>query len=159
MIKTGLGWDLHRLEEGRPLILGGVHVDSPLGSVAHSDGDALIHAVIDALLGACSLSDIGTYFPDTDEKYRNISSLELLGMTMELVEKSGFRVVNVDSNVVLQSPRLSPYIPQMRAVLSTALGLEEGCVSVKAKTAEHILMELGQGRAVMTQAVVLVETL
>lgn len=156
-MRIGNGWDLHRLEEGRTLVLGGVEIESPKGAVAHSDGDALIHAMIDALLGAAGLADIGTYFPDTDPTYKDIDSRVLLRMTNDLVREKDYDIVNFDTTIVLQSPKLAPYIPLMKEALSEALDLDEECIGIKAKTAEHILGELGTGDAVMASAVVLLE--
>ncbi|MCR5760903.1 MAG: 2-C-methyl-D-erythritol 2,4-cyclodiphosphate synthase [Sphaerochaetaceae bacterium] len=156
-MRIGNGWDLHRLEEGRTLVLGGVEIESPKGAVAHSDGDALIHAMIDALLGAAGLADIGTYFPDTDPTYKDIDSRVLLRMTNDLVREKDYDIVNFDTTIVLQSPKLAPYIPLMKEALSEALDLDEDCIGIKAKTAEHILGELGTGDAVMASAVVLLE--
>lgn len=156
-MRIGNGWDLHRLEEGRTLVLGGVEIESPKGAVAHSDGDALIHAMIDALLGAAGLADIGTYFPDTDPTYKDIDSRVLLRMTNDLVREKDYDIVNFDTTIVLQSPKLAPYIPLMKEALSEALDLDKDCIGIKAKTAEHILGELGTGDAVMASAVVLLE--
>ncbi|MCR4676270.1 MAG: 2-C-methyl-D-erythritol 2,4-cyclodiphosphate synthase [Sphaerochaetaceae bacterium] len=157
-MRIGSGWDLHSLEINRPLILGGVEIeDSPRGAVAHSDGDALIHAMIDALLGAAGLEDIGTYFPDTDPTYKDIDSRVLLRMTNDLVREKDYDIVNFDTTIVLQSPKLSKYIPLMKEALAEALDLDPSCIGIKAKTAEHILGELGESKAVMTFATVLLE--
>ncbi len=156
MNRVGTGWDIHALVEGRPLVLGGVNVDSPKGCLGHSDGDALIHAVIDSILGACALDDIGTLFPDTDEQYKGISSRILLSKVMEIVHAKGYRIVNVDTTVVLQSPKLGPYKEEIRRTMSDLLGVEQSAFSVKAKTAEHMLGELGRGDAVVCQSVCLV---
>lgn len=158
MIRIGTGWDIHPLTEGRDLVLGGVVIDSPKGCAGHSDGDALLHAIIDAMLGAAGLEDIGTQFPDTDETYRGISSLTLLRAAHDLIRENGFNVVNIDSTVILQRPKLAPYRNEMCIRIANALDLDEDCVSVKAKTAEHMLGELGEGNAVMAQAAVLVES-
>lgn len=156
MNRVGTGWDIHALVEGRPLVLGGVNVDSPKGCLGHSDGDALIHAVIDSILGACAMDDIGTLFPDTDEQYKGISSRILLSKVMEIVHAKGYRIVNVDATVVLQSPKLGPYKEEIRRTMSDLLGVEQSAFSVKAKTAEHMLGELGRGDAVVCQSVCLV---
>lgn len=153
--RVGTGWDIHPLVENRPLILGGVTVPSGLGCSGHSDGDALVHAIIDALLGACGLEDIGTFFPDTDPAYNGINSMVLLSRTLEIVRKEGFIPVNVDSTVILQSPKLMPYKSLMKKTLAQAMELDESCVCVKAKTAERMLGELGTGKAVECQASVL----
>ena len=156
MIKVGTGWDIHALVRDRDLVLGGVKIDSPKGCLGHSDGDALIHAVIDSILGACGLDDIGTLFPDTDPKYKDIASTELLSQVMNLVRSRGINVVNVDTTVILQSPKLGPFKPEIRKVMSKLLGVDESCFSVKAKTAEHMLGELGSGDAVICQSICLV---
>lgn len=157
MSRIGTGWDIHALVEGRPLILGGVSIESKKGCLGHSDGDALIHAVIDSILGACGLGDIGTLFPDTDPKYKGISSKVLLSTVMENVSSKGFKIVNVDTTVILQSPKLGPYKDEIRRCMANLLGIAEDCFSVKAKTAEHMLGELGSGDAVVCQAICLVD--
>ena len=157
MSRIGTGWDIHALVEGRPLILGGVSIESKKGCLGHSDGDALIHAVIDSILGACCLGDIGTLFPDTDPKYKGISSKTLLSEVMEKVRSKGFKIVNVDTTVILQSPKLGPYKDEIRRCMAKQLGIAEDCFSVKAKTAEHMLGELGSGDAVVCQAVCLID--
>ena len=157
MSRIGTGWDIHALVEGRPLILGGVSIESKKGCLGHSDGDALIHAVIDSILGACCLGDIGTLFPDTDPKYKGISSKILLSEVIEKVRSKGFKIVNVDTTVILQSPKLGPYKDEIRRCLANLLGIAEDCFSVKAKTAEHMLGELGSGDAVVCQAVCLID--
>lgn len=154
-VRVGTGWDLHRLEEGRNLVVGGVSIPSPKGSVAHSDGDVLIHAIIDAMLGAAGMDDIGTLFPDTDPSYCGADSAELLSQVVNAVASRGFHVCNLDTTVVLQSPKLGPYKDAIRERLASLLGVEPFCVGVKAKTAEGILGELGTGSAIMAQAVVL----
>ena len=157
MNRVGTGWDIHALVEGRTLVLGGVKMESPKGCLGHSDGDALIHAVIDSILGACGLDDIGTLFPDTDLKYEGISSKVLLSKVMDLVQSKGFHVVNVDTTVILQSPKLGPYKEEIRRTMSQLLGVDLSAFSVKAKTAEHMLGELGTGDAVVCQSACLVE--
>lgn len=154
-VRVGTGWDLHRLEEGRNLVVGGVSIPSPKGSVAHSDGDVLIHAIIDAMLGAAGMDDIGTLFPDTDPSYCGADSAELLSQVVNAVASRGFHVCNLDTTVVLQSPKLGPYKVAIRERLASLLGVEPSSVGVKAKTAEGILGELGTGSAIMAQAVVL----
>ena len=154
MTRIGLGYDIHRLKEGEELILGGVKVPAPLGTVGHSDADALIHAVIDAMLGAAALGDIGEHFPPSDPVYRGISSRELLKKTGFMIREKGYEVGNIDAVVVLQEPPLSPYKRRMRANLAADLGINIDAVSIKAKTKER-LDAAGEGRAVEAQAVVL----
>ena len=156
-MRVGTGWDLHKLAAGRKLVLGGVVIPSEKGCVGHSDGDALIHAVVDALLGSCGLEDIGTLFPDTDPAYKDISSAVLLNQVVSKIKALGFNICNVDTTVILQTPKLGPYKAQMKERLASLLGLEVDSVGVKAKTAEGVLSEVGQGDAVIAQAVVLVE--
>jgi len=156
-MRVGTGWDIHPLVEGRDLILGGVEIENSKGCAGHSDGDALLHAIIDAMLGAAGLEDIGTQFPDTDPSYKDISSLTLLRVAHDLVRESGYNVVNVDSTIILQSPKLAHYKNEMCRIIASALDLDEDCVSVKAKTAEHMLCELGRSDAVVAQAAVLLE--
>ncbi|HEX8299220.1 MAG TPA: 2-C-methyl-D-erythritol 2,4-cyclodiphosphate synthase [Rubricoccaceae bacterium] len=135
-MRIGHGYDVHRLVVGRPLILGGVTVPSDLGLDGHSDADVLTHAVIDALLGAAALGDIGSHFPDTDEAWRGADSLDLLSTVVTRLGDAGFRVGNVDATVCLQRPKLRPYIDAMRERLAAGLGVETGRVSVKATTGE-----------------------
>jgi 2-C-methyl-D-erythritol 2,4-cyclodiphosphate synthase len=136
MIRTGLGYDCHRLVEGRPLILGGVRLEHETGLHGHSDADVLTHAIIDALLGAAALGDIGQHFPDTDERWRGADSLKLLSAVVELLASSGFAVVNVDATVVIERPKLAPVREEIRARLAGALGLAAEYVSVKATRGE-----------------------
>lgn len=135
-MRIGIGYDVHRLVEGRPLILGGVEVPHERGLLGHSDADALAHAIIDALLGAAALGDIGQHFPDTDPAWRGADSLRLLEAVVGLVEQAGYRVGNVDATVVLQRPKLRPHLEAMRANLARALKVDVGQVSVKATTGE-----------------------
>jgi 2-C-methyl-D-erythritol 2,4-cyclodiphosphate synthase len=154
--RIGIGNDVHRLAPGRKLILGGVHILFDKGPVGHSDGDALIHATCDALLGAAALGDIGHHFPDTSPKWRNASSLVFLRQVGRLLDEAGYAIVNVDATVGLERPKLAPYIPRMRKKLAQALGLKPQQVSVKAKTGEG-LDAVGQGVAVRADAVALIE--
>ncbi len=135
--RIGQGYDLHRLIPSKPLLLGGIQIDSPVGSEAHSDGDVLLHALIDALLGACGLGDIGDHFPPSDDRYKGISSVALLRLVLPLITQAGFQVVNLDSTIFLEKPKLGPYKAQIRAQLAELFGLPLDCVSVKAKTAEQ----------------------
>jgi 2-C-methyl-D-erythritol 2,4-cyclodiphosphate synthase len=155
-VRIGFGYDSHRLITGRALVLGGVHIPGPLGPEAHSDGDALIHALIDALLGACALGDIGRLFPSTDEQYRDISSRILLTRSLGVLSEAGFRPRNLDATILLDSPPLGPYIDQMRGTLSTDTGIPGTAISVKAKTREG-LGSKGSLPAVEAYAVALVE--
>ncbi len=137
-MRIGIGYDVHRLTPGRPLILGGVAVEHPLGLDGHSDADVLAHAIIDALLGAAALGDIGQHFPDTDTEWKGADSLELLAHVSRLIGEAGYAVGNVDAVVVIERPKLRPHIDAMRANLARALGVGTGRVSVKATTGEAI---------------------
>jgi 2-C-methyl-D-erythritol 2,4-cyclodiphosphate synthase len=137
-VRTGIGWDSHRLVAGRPLILGGVEIESELGLEGHSDADVLTHAVIDALLGAAGLDDIGTHFPDNDERWRGADSLELLRGCVALLAEHGLRVGNVDATVLIERPKVGPHRAQMRENLAAAIGVAPGAVNVKATTGEGI---------------------
>jgi 2-C-methyl-D-erythritol 2,4-cyclodiphosphate synthase len=154
-IRIGIGNDLHRLVPGRKLILGGVRVPFEKGPAGHSDGDALAHAICDALLGAAALGDIGRHFPNTSPKWRAVSSLLFLGQVRKLLQNAGYAIVNVDATVGLERPRLSPHIPRMQKKLAQALGLDPGQVSVKAKTGEGV-DAIGRGEAVRADAVALI---
>lgn len=153
-MRIGMGYDIHRLGQGRPLILGGVRIDYDWGLEGHSDADVLFHAVGDALLGALALGDLGGHFPDTDSKYRGISSATLLAQVVKLVSAQGYKIHNVDTVVVAQRPRLSTYIPEMRRNLAEVLLADIGSVSVKAKTSEH-LGALGRGEGIAAHVVCL----
>lgn len=155
-MRIGTGWDLHRLKEGRKLMIGGVDIPYSLGQEAHSDGDVLIHAVIDAILGAAALGDIGTHFPPSDAQYKDISSLLLLEETVELLTEAGYRIINLDAIVILQEPKLKPYIGNIREKLAEALTLNIDRISVKAKTKEK-MDATGEGKAVESIASVLIE--
>lgn len=155
-IRVGQGVDLHRLIEGKPLKIAGVLVDSPIGSDGHSDGDAVLHAVIDALLGATGLGDIGDHFPPGDPRFKDIDSLILLEKTLAMVRENGWAPINIDVTVLLETPKLSPYKQPMREVLSNALGMDLSCISLKAKTAEG-LGAIGSREAYGATVIVLVE--
>jgi 2-C-methyl-D-erythritol 2,4-cyclodiphosphate synthase len=155
-IRTGLGWDSHRIAPGRPLILGGVTVPSDFGLEGHSDADVLAHAVTDAILGAAALGDIGMHFPDSDPRWKGADSLEFLRQARQLVEEKGFRIVNVDSTILLERPKLKDYREAIRRSLSDTLGLDPVQVSVKFKTAERV-GPVGEGRSAESQAVVTLE--
>jgi 2-C-methyl-D-erythritol 2,4-cyclodiphosphate synthase len=154
MFRIGIGNDTHRLVAGRPLILGGVSVESDRGSQGHSDGDALTHALIDAILGALCEGDIGIHFPDSDQQWKDANSLELLARVVWLAKERGFEVVNADATVMIEKPRLREYRASMRENLAKTMNADVSCVSVKAKTAEG-LDAVGKGEAVMAQAIVL----
>ena len=155
-MRIGHGYDVHPFEAGRPLILGGVGVESERGLAGHSDGDAAVHAIIDALLGAAALGDIGTHFPSNDEHWRNANSLDLLKQTVILVASAGYALVNVDATIVAQAPRIAPRIADMRAVLARALGAEVGAVSIKATTTDG-LGAIGREEGIAVYAVALIE--
>jgi 2-C-methyl-D-erythritol 2,4-cyclodiphosphate synthase len=153
-LRVGLGNDLHRLAARRKLILGGVRIPFDKGPVGHSDGDALAHAICDALLGAASLGDIGCYFPNTSPRWRNASSLRFLRQTRKMLDFAGLTIVNVDSTIGLERPKLASYIPRMQKKLAAALGVKPEQVSIKAKTGEG-LDAVGRGEAVRADAIVL----
>ncbi len=155
-IRTGLGWDVHRIADGRPLILGGVTVASDFGLEGHSDADVLAHAVTDAILGAAALGDIGMHFPDTDPRWKGCDSLVFLRHAQELALEKGYHLVNVDSTVILERPKLKDYRLPIREKLAATLGLELDRVSVKFKTAEKV-GPVGEGRSAEAQAVVTLE--
>lgn len=155
-MRIGHGYDAHRLVEGRPLILGGVVVPHDKGLLGHSDADVLVHAVIDALIGGAGLGDIGRHFPPSDNAYKDISSILLLEKTAELIDAAGYKVVNIDSTIVCESPRLSPHIPLMIMNISKALRMAEGGVNVKAKTEEGLGFT-GTGAGIAAHAVALLE--
>jgi 2-C-methyl-D-erythritol 2,4-cyclodiphosphate synthase len=157
MFRIGIGNDTHRLTRGRQLVLGGVHVDSELGADGHSDADALAHAITDAILGALCEDDLGVHFPDRDPRWKDADSLELLARVVWLAGERGFHIVNVDATVMLEQPKLRPYIAEMREKLSQTLSADVKCVSVKAKTGEG-LDAVGEGLAISAQAIVLLES-
>lgn len=156
MFRIGIGNDTHKLIDGRPLMLGGVQIESERGGEGHSDADALLHAITDALLGALCEGDIGTHFPDNDAQWKDAKSLQLLSRVATLAHERGFQVVNIDATIMLETPKLRPYILSMREKIAEALSVELSCVSVKAKTGEG-LDAVGQGLAVSAQAVILLE--
>lgn len=155
MYRIGIGYDLHRLVHGRRLVLGGVDIPFHLGAAGHSDGDGLIHAVIDALLGAAAAGDIGGHFPDTDPRWKDVRSADLLARVMEIVREKGFEVVNVDVIVIAEAPRLGPYHGAIRDVLCPILGIAPSDLGVKAKTAEG-LGPVGGGEAIVCHAAALI---
>jgi len=155
-IRTGLGWDVHRIASGRPMILGGITIACEFGLEGHSDADVLAHAITDAILGAAALGDIGMHFPDSDPKWKGCDSLVFLRHARELAEGRGFHIVNVDSTVILERPKLKDHRLPIRDRLAAALGLDLDRVSVKFKTAEKV-GPVGEGRSAEAQAIVTLE--
>ena len=153
--RIGHGYDVHRLVECRDLILGGVHIPHHLGLLGHSDADVVLHAISDALLGACALGDIGKHFPDTDEEYRGADSLVLLACVKELISNAGYKIGNVDATIIAQAPKLAPFIPQMRLNIARALEIELDTVSIKATTEEHLGFT-GEEKGISAHAVCLI---
>ncbi len=153
---VGIGYDAHRLISGRKLVLGGVDIPYEMGLEAHSDGDVLVHAVMDSLLGACGLGDIGIHFPDSDAKYKDVSSIKLLIEVRKIMEKNGFRPVNVDAVIVAQAPRISPHSELMKVNIAEALALSPARVNIKATTTEKMGFE-GRGEGISAQAIAAVE--
>lgn len=152
MMRVGIGYDVHRLVPKRELILGGVEISHHLGLLGHSDADVLTHAIIDAILGAAALGDIGTHFPDTDARYEGMDSLVFLRDIAAKIRQFGYEIGNVDSTVVAQRPKLAPYIPQMRATLAQTLGIAVGQIGIKATTSEGLGI-VGEEKAIVAQAV------
>jgi len=153
VFRTGQGWDVHRLARNRPLILGGVAIPSEFGLEGHSDADVLSHAITDAILGAAALGDIGMHFPDTDPRWKGAGSLLFLAHARDLVEGSGYRIVNVDSTVILERPKLKEYREEIRRQLATTLRVELDGISVKFKTAEKV-GPVGEGQSAEAHAIV-----
>ncbi len=156
MFRVGLGYDIHELTTGRDLIIGGVKITHEKGLLGHSDADVLIHAIIDAMLGALALADIGTLFPDTDKKYKNIDSTILLKKVYEKIIEKGWRIVNIDSNIIAQEPKMMPYIPKMKEVLCQILEIEPDELSIKAKTNEK-MDAVGQNLAIEAHAIIMLK--
>ena len=157
-MRIGNGYDVHKLVEGRRLILGGVDVPYEKGLLGHSDADVLIHAIMDALLGACALGDIGKLFPDNDAEFKDISSILLLKKVAEVLKRENYTIINIDSIVAAQKPKLAPYIQEMRSNIADALEIPVDCVSVKATTTEHLGFE-GRGEGISSYAVCLLENI
>ena len=155
-MRIGFGYDVHRFAENRDLWIGGIKIPHSKGLLGHADADVLIHAICDALLGAAALGDIGKHFPDTDPNYKGIDSKILLTETARLITKAGYKIMNIDSTIALQAPKIAPYIEQMRITLSSLLEIETGQVSVKATTTEKLGFE-GRQEGVSAYAVVLLE--
>ena len=158
MSRVGFGFDVHKLTEGRKLILGGVEIPSEKGLLGHSDADVLLHAICDALLGAAALGDIGKHFPDTDPKYKGISSLELLKHVGQLIKENGYSIVNIDSTLVLERPKIAPYSDTMKKNIAVALGIGENTVSIKATTNEGMGF-IGVGEGAVAYAVTSIESI
>lgn len=156
-MRIGTGYDVHRLEEGYRLIIGGVEIPYEKGLKGHSDADVLVHAVMDALLGAAALGDIGKLFPDTDERYRGIFSLKLLARVGEVLSENGFRIENIDATIIAQAPKMRPYIDTMRQNMADTLGIDLSQVSVKATTEEHLGFT-GRGEGISAQAAALLSS-
>ena len=156
MYRIGLGYDIHQLCEGRDLIIGGVKIPHTKGLLGHSDADVLIHAVIDAMFGALALGDIGTHFPDTDPKYKGISSLLLLEHANALIKKEGYKINNIDCNIIVQTPKMKPHIPEMQKTLAKALDVDVNLISIKAKTNEHV-DAVGEEKAIEANAIVMLK--
>jgi len=158
MMRIGQGFDVHALVEGRKLVIGGVEIAHAKGLLGHSDADVLLHAICDALLGAAGLGDIGRHFPDSDARYKGIDSRELLRHVANLLAGRSYRVVNVDATIVAQAPRMAPHIGRMVANVAADLGIDAGCVNVKATTTEELGFT-GRGEGIAAQAVCLIESI
>jgi len=152
MFRVGLGYDVHRLVAGRMLVLGGVSIPHDRGCLGHSDADVLLHAICDALLGAAALGDIGRHFPDSDVAYKDISSVTLIDLTRDKIQTAGWKVGNVDCTLVLQEPKIAPYVGEMVAVISSHLKIASNCVSIKATTSEGLGF-IGSGEGVVAYAI------
>lgn len=157
-MRIGMGYDVHRLVEDRELIIGGVKIPFDKGLLGHSDADVLTHAVVDALLGAMGLGDIGTWFPDTSDAYKDIDSFILLREVNNERVKKGYEILNIDATIIAQKPKMLPYIPEMRKKISAALAIDENQVNIKATTTEGLSFE-GEGKGISSQVVVLLKTL
>ena len=153
--RIGIGYDIHKLVENRDLIIGGVKIPYQKGLLGHSDADVLTHAIIDSLLGAASLPDIGTLFPDTDSQYKNADSVELLKIVFKMIKEKGFSIENIDTNIIAQAPKMMPFIPQIKENLSNALNINIENISIKAKTEEQ-LDSVGNKLAIEAQAVAII---
>ena len=155
-LRVGFGFDVHRLDEGQPFFLGGIKIPHTKGAVGHSDADVLIHTICDAILGAADLRDIGFHFPDTDGKYKGIDSKILLKDVMALVRKEGYELANVDATIALQTPKVNPYVPEMKSVLAQTMGVSPGQISIKATTTEKLSF-VGREEGVSAYAVALIQ--
>ena len=156
--RIGMGYDIHRLVEGRDLIIGGIKITHEKGLLGHSDADVLVHAIIDALLGAIALDDNGTIFPDTDPKYKDADSMILLKNVYKKIQEKHYSIINIDSNIIAQNPKMMPYIPKMKETLANSLNLNITDISIKAKTKEK-LDSVGECKAIEANAIVLLEKL
>lgn len=156
MYRIGQGFDIHKLVEGRKLILGGIKLEYEKGLLGHSDADALAHSIIDALFGALALGDIGTHFPDNDPKYKDIDSMVLLKEAYDLVKKEGYVINNLDNTIFAQAPKMKPYIPQIQEKLAQVLEIDKNLISIKAKTMEE-QDSVGEKKAISTQSIVLLK--
>ena len=154
--RIGHGYDVHKLTEGRKLILGGVEIPHTLGLLGHSDADVLVHAIMDAILGAAALGDIGKHFPDTDEKYKGADSLKLMERVRDLIKENGYEISNIDSTVIAQKPKLAPHIETMRENIAKTLNVSKDAVNVKATTTEHLGFE-GRCEGISSHAVCIIE--
>ena len=151
-MRVGIGYDVHALANNRDLYLGGVKIDHEMGLMGHSDADVLVHAIMDAILGAAAMGDIGRHFPDTDDKYKGISSLLLLKRVNEIILENGYKINNIDSIIIAQKPKLSPYISEMQKNIANVLGVDASCINVKATTTEKLGFE-GRQEGISAQAV------
>jgi 2-C-methyl-D-erythritol 2,4-cyclodiphosphate synthase len=155
-LRVGFGFDVHRLDEGQPFFLGGIKIPHTKGAVGHSDADVLIHTICDAILGAADLRDIGFHFPDTDGKYKGIDSKILLKDVMALVRKEGYELSNVDATIALQTPKINPYVPEMKSILAQTMGVTPGQISIKATTTEKLSF-VGREEGISAYAVALIQ--
>ena len=155
-MRIGYGYDVHRLVEGRKLIMGGVEIDYERGLLGHSDADVLLHAVMDSLLGAAALGDIGKHFPDTDERYKGISSIKLLKEVLNLINENNYCIINLDATIIAQKPKMRPYIDRMRENIADVLNMDISCVNVKATTEEGLGFT-GEGLGIAANCVCLIE--
>lgn len=157
-MRIGMGYDVHKLVTGRDLIIGGVSIPYELGLLGHSDADVLLHAVMDSLLGACALGDIGKHFPDTDDRFKGISSIALLKETKKLIQDKGFKIINIDATIIAQKPKMSPYIDTMRKNIASALEIDIDCINVKATTEEGLGFT-GSMEGISSQSIALVDNI
>ncbi|MBW1693094.1 MAG: 2-C-methyl-D-erythritol 2,4-cyclodiphosphate synthase [Deltaproteobacteria bacterium] len=155
-MRVGLGYDIHRLVPGRKLVLGGVTIPFDKGLIGHSDSDVLVHAVCDALLGAANLGDIGVHFPDTDPTFKGISSIKLLAKTHRMVKNNGFKIINIDSVIFIETPKISPFRDEMRKNIALAIEIDPDCINVKATTTEGLGI-IGKGEGIGAMCVALIE--